>query len=129
MRSELLAQIISNLAGTSISVSQELPWNSGGQVLYMKNKKHFYLDEEQKEVTPFIKTLDKQYVNTDTVTITGYLTVDAKNQPSDISSVVANILSAESVITSSTENTATYNIEITGDDITYTFEFEFITIT
>lgn len=128
MRSDLLAQITTNLAGSSIKVSSELPWNSGGQVLYTKNKKHFYLDEEQKEVTPFIYTLDKNYINSETVTVNGYLTVDAKNQPSDIANVVTGILNANSVITTSIENNASYEIEIENDDITYTFEFEFITI-
>jgi hypothetical protein len=30
MRSTLLSQITTNLAGSNVSVSQELPWNSGG---------------------------------------------------------------------------------------------------
>ena len=128
MRSQLLTQIITNVAGSNISVSQELPWNSGGQVLYLKNKKHFYLDEEQESREDFIKTLDKNDVEQKTITLNGYLTVDAKNQPGDISSVVANIIAANSVITTTIDNSVEVTTEIDNDDITYTFEYNFITI-
>jgi len=56
------------------------------------------------------------------------LTVDAKNQPGDISNVVASILSANSVITNTIDNSAGVTTEIENDAITYTFEFNFITI-
>jgi|TARA_R110000796_G_scaffold41788_1_gene103683 hypothetical protein len=128
MRSQLLTQIITNVANSNISVSQELPWNSGGQVLYLKNKKHFYLDEEQESREDFIKTLDKNDVEQKTITLNGYLTVDAKNQPGDISSVVANIIAANSVITTTIDNSVEVTTEIDNDDITYTFEYNFITI-
>jgi hypothetical protein len=128
MRSELLAQITTNVAGSHISVSQELPWNSGGQVLYLKNKKHFYLDEEQEITEEFIKTLDKQNVEQQTITLNGYLTVDAKNQPGDIANVVANIVAANSIISTTIDNRVDVTTEIENDDITYTFEYNFITI-
>jgi hypothetical protein len=128
MRSTLLSQITTNLAGSNVSVSQELPWNSGGQVLYLKNKKHFYLDEEQESREEFIKTLDKQDVEQKTITLNGYLTVDAKNQPGDIANVVANIIAANSSITTTIDNSVEVTTEIEDDDITYTFEYNFITI-
>jgi|TARA_R110002020_G_scaffold170331_3_gene359943 hypothetical protein len=128
MRSTLLSQITTNLAGSNVSVSQELPWNSGGQVLYLKNKKHFYLDEEQESREEFIKTLDKQDVEQKTITLNGYLTVDAKNQPGDIANVVANIIAANSSITTTIDNSVEVTTEIENDDITYTFEYNFITI-
>ena len=128
MRSQLLTQITTNVAGSNISVSSELPWNSGGQVLYLKNKKHFYLDEEQESREEFIKTLDKQDVEQKTITLNGYLTVDAKNQPGDIANVVANIIAANSSITTTIDNSVEVTTEIEDDDITYTFEYNFITI-
>jgi len=128
MRSQLLTQITTNVAGSNISVSSELPWNSGGQVLYSKNKKHFYLDEQQESRDEFIKCLDKQDVEQKTITLNGYLTVDAKNQPGDIANVVANIVAANSVITTTIDNSVDVSTDIENDDITYTFEFNFITI-
>ncbi len=128
MRDTLLTQITTNLAGSNVKVSSELPFNNGGEVLYMKNKKHFYLDAEQEAREEFIKCLDKNDVEQTTTLLNGYLTVDAKNQPGDISNVVASILSANSVITNTIDNSAGVTTEIENDAITYTFEFHFITI-
>lgn len=128
MRDTLLTQITSNLSGSSVKVSSELPWNNGGEVLHVKNMKHFYLDAEEQNREEFIKCLDKNDVEQITTTLTGYLTVDAKNQPSDISSVVANVASANSVITASIDSSVDITTEIEDDYITYTFEFNFITI-
>ena len=128
MRDTLLTQITSNLSGSSVKVSSELPWNNGGEVLYVKNMKHFYLDAEEQTREEFIKCLDKNDVEQTTTTLTGYLTVDAKNQPSDISSVVANVVSANSVITASIDSSVDVTTDIEDDYVTYTFEFNFITI-
>lgn len=128
MRDTLLTQITSNLSGSSVKVSSELPWNNGGEVLYVKNMKHFYLDAEEETREEFIKCLDKNDVEQTTTTLTGYLTVDAKNQPSDISSVVANVVSANSVITASIDSSVDVTTDIEDDYVTYTFEFNFITI-
>jgi hypothetical protein len=56
------------------------------------------------------------------------MSVDAKNQPGDIANVVANIINANSVITATVNNSTVSTTEITDDVITYTFEFNFITI-
>ena len=48
-RSDLLTQITTNITGSNISVSQELPWTASGESLYLKNMKHFYMDEEQDD--------------------------------------------------------------------------------
>jgi hypothetical protein len=54
--------------------------------------------------------------------------VDAKNQPGDIANVVANIIAANSSITTTIDNSVEVITEIEDDDITYTFEYNFITI-
>ena len=128
-RSTLLSQITTNLTGSNVSVSQELPWLADGVELYKKNKKHFYLSEESESREEFIKTLDKNDVEEKTITLNGYLVVDAKNQPGDITSVVANIMSANSSITNTIDNSVSYKTTFEGDDIIYTFEYNFITIT
>ena len=46
MRSTLLAQITTNLTGSSVAVSSELPFENSGNPLYIKNKKRFYLDRK-----------------------------------------------------------------------------------
>lgn len=127
-RSNLLTQITTNIAGSNISVSQELPWTASGESLYLKNMKHFYLDEEQDDREQVLKTLDGFELEQTTITLEGYMSVDAKNQPGDIANVVANIMNANSVITGTVDNTSQVTTEIVDDVITYTFEFNFITI-
>ncbi len=127
-RSDLLTQITTNIAGSNISVSSELPFTASGQSLYLKNMKHFYLDEEQDDREQVLKTLDGFELEQKTITLDGYMSVDAKNQPGDIASVVANIINANSVITGTVNNSTVSTTEITDDVITYTFEFNFITI-
>lgn len=127
-RSDLLTQITTNISGSNISVSQELPWTASGESLYLKNMKHFYLDEEQDDREQVLKTLDGFELEQKTITLEGYMSVDAKNQPGDISSVVANIMNANAVITGTTNNSTQLTTEIADDVITYTFEFNFITI-
>jgi len=127
-RSDLLTQITTNIAGSNISVSSELPFTASGKTLYLKNMKHFYLDEEQDDREQVLKTLDGFELEQTTITLDGYMSVDAKNQPGDIANVVANIMNANSVITGTVNNTTVSTTEITDDVITYTFEFNFITI-
>ena len=129
MRDTLLTQITSNLSGSSIKVSSELPWNNGGEVLYVKNMKHFYLDAEEELREDFIKCLDKNDVEQTTTTLTGYLTVDAKNQPSDIDTVVAAILRSRLAIADQSVNECAVATDTEDDRITYTFEYRFVTIT
>lgn len=128
MRSDLLTQITTNIAGSNISVSSELPFTSGGETLYLKNMKNFYLDEEQDDREQVLKTLDGYELEQNTITLNGYFACDAKNQPGDTSSVVANIMNANSVVTGTVNNSTQVTTEIVEDVITYTFEFNFITI-
>ena len=75
-----------------------------------------------------LKTLDGFELEQKTITLEGYMSVDAKNQPGDISNVVANIMNANAVITGTTNNSTQLTTDIADDVITYTFEFNFITI-
>lgn len=127
-RTSLLSQITTNVAGSNISVSSELPWTASGETLYQKNMKHFYMDEEQDDREQVLKTLDGFELEQTTITLEGYMSVDAKNQPGDIANVVANIMNANSVITGTVSNETNVTTELDDDVITYTFEFNFITI-
>jgi len=86
------------------------------------------VDEQEIAVEELYSTLDQGVVNETTTTINAYLAVDAKNQFSDIDTVVANLLIARNVITGTVESTSDYETEIAEDVITYTFEYNFITV-
>jgi hypothetical protein len=129
VRSDLITQITTNLSGHSnISISQELPFDSGGIPLYEKNLNVVYVDEQDLVVEQLYRTLDQGDVNQTTTTVNAYLSTDAKNQFNDINTVVANLLIARNVVTSVTDSNSDYETEITDDVITYTFEYNFITV-
>jgi len=128
-RTDIIGRITTNIAAhTNYSISEELPFDSGGIPLYTKNLNTIYVDQQEIAVEELYSTLDQGVVNETTTTINAYLAVDAKNQFSDIDTVVANLLIARNVITGTVESTSDYETEIAEDVITYTFEYNFITV-
>jgi len=128
MRSTLLTQITTNLTGSSVAVSSELPFENSGNPLYIKNKKRFYLDEEDIATETLYKTVDGTQIDQTTTTIEGYLCVDAKNPLTDIGTIISNLISAKSSIANTVEADCEYSTEIEGDDLTYIFEYSFVTV-
>ena len=128
-RSDLISQMTTNLSGQSnISISSEMPFDSGGTPLYEKNMNTVYVDEQELVVEQLYRTLDQGDVNQTTTTINAYFSTDAKLQFNNIDTVVANLLIARNAITSVTDSNSDYETEITDDVITYTFEYNFITV-
>jgi len=129
VRSDIISQITANLSGHSnVSISQELPFDSGGIPLYDKNLNVVYVDEQEILVEQLYRTLDQGNVNLTTTTINAYLSTDAKNQFDDINTIISNLLIARNVITNVSESNSDYETEIEDDKITYTFEYNFTTI-
>tara|TARA_R110002073_G_scaffold40387_2_gene114456 strand:+ start:418 stop:813 length:396 start_codon:yes stop_codon:yes gene_type:complete len=129
IRDELLTQLNTNLAAhTAFSVSSELPFNSAGDALYLKNMKTVYLDEDQLDITQHVPVLNANKIMQTETTVNGYLVTDAKNQPSDIDTVIANVLVARTAITNIIDTNSSVETEIDDDRITYTFEYNFLKI-
>jgi len=128
-RSDLIGRITTNIQPyPTFSISEELPFESGGVPLYEKNLNTVYVDEQQIFVEELYDTLDQGVVNETLTTINAYLSVDAKNQDNNIDTVVANLLISRNVITGTVDNTSSYETEIEDDVITYTFEYNFTTV-
>lgn len=129
IRDDLKTQITTNLSSyTNFGVSSELPFDSGGNPLYEKNKRTVYLDEQADSKVQLYRTLDQGDVYQTVSIVPAYLVTDAKNQPSDINSVITAILDAKDAITGTQTNEATYETEIEDDYITYTFEYTFTNV-
>jgi organic radical activating enzyme len=129
VRSDLISQITTNLSGQSnITISSELPFISGGNPLYSTNMNTVYVGEQDIEKETLYVTLDKGNVEQTTTTINAYLATDAKEQFSDINTVISNLLLAGDVISSTVDVSKSYESEIADDVITYTFEYNFTTI-
>jgi hypothetical protein len=124
IRDDLITQITTNLSGyTNFRVSSELPFESGGNSLFLKNKRTIYVDDLSEEQIQLYRTLNQRTVYQTETIVQAFLTVDAKNQPSDIDNVIQAILNAKSVVTETQSNEAIVASDIEDDYITYTFEY------
>ena len=73
-------------------------------------------------------TLDGNDIFQTETTVTAYLTVDAKNQPSDIDSIVNVIVGERLGVSEPHIRECEVETEITLDYITYNFDYRFVTV-
>ncbi len=121
---DIRTQIGTNIASyTQFKISDELPFTASGEPLYVKNKKTVYIDDESESKIQLYRTLDQGEVYQTETTVQAFLSLDAKNQPSEIDDVVSAILSAKSAISNTQVNESEVVSVIEDDVLTYTFEF------
>ena len=128
IRDNLKANLDVSLATSNVSVSSELPYESGGIPLYDKNMKFVYLDEDNISKTELINCLDSNDVIETETTVQAFLSVDAKNQPGDIDTIVANIINSRNSITGQVIRECEMTTETEADVLTYTFDYRFVTV-
>ena len=128
VRDTLLANLAITLANTNVSTSSELPFTSAGVALYDKNMKKLYLDVDKNNRTELFSTLDNNDVWQQEIIVNGYLTVDAKNQPTDIETVVDAVVNSRLSVANCYLKECAVTNEYAEDRNTYTFEFRFLTI-
>tara|TARA_R110001632_G_scaffold68682_4_gene160836 strand:- start:548 stop:946 length:399 start_codon:yes stop_codon:yes gene_type:complete len=122
--SDIRGKITTNIASyTEFRVSDELPFTASGEELYIKNKKTVYVDEGSQERVQLYRTLDQGSVYATETIVNAFLTVDAKNQPSNIDTVITSILDAKDVVTGTQINESLVQTDIEEDYITYSFEY------
>lgn len=126
MRAQLLSYLSTATSAATVKTVSELPWNTAGEPLYLKNMKKFYLDNEQYEESALIPVLPGtgNDVLQRTVTVTGYFAVDAKNQPANLASALTTILGAKDRITDANFGLESdYTVEIQDDVSIYTIQY------
>jgi hypothetical protein len=129
MRAELLAYLSTATSSLAVKTVSELPWNTAGEPLYLKNMKKFYLDQEQVTETTLIPVIYGDDVFQNDLTVTGYFAVDAKNSPSGLDTAITTILNAKDKIgVVNFGNESDYTTEIQDDVIIYTVEYRLNTI-
>lgn len=128
IRDTLITGLTTALASSSVSVSSELPWNSGGERLDIKNKKNVYVDQDNLSVSELYNSLDGNDIYEKETIVTAYLTVDAKNQPSDIDNVIDTIVAERLDISGPHIKECEVSTEIVADYITYEFDYRFVTV-
>jgi len=128
VRDTLKANLDITLASTSVGVSAELPFSSANEPLYIKNMKKVYLGEDNISKTELIQTLDNNDVVETETTVTGYLAVDAKTQPTDIDTITTSILNSRLSVTGQPTRECEMTTALEDDVLIYTFNFNFITV-
>jgi hypothetical protein len=96
MRSEVLAYL-KTLALGSFTVSDELPRNESGTPLYLKNLRKIYVDQTQYDQTPILRTLNGNFVHSNTQTIPVVFSADAKQLPANYDDLINLIRAAEDI--------------------------------
>jgi hypothetical protein len=127
MRSEILDYLNANkVAG--FTPTSELPWDSSGRPLYLKNYKRIYVDQDQVVQEPLIDVLNgpSGIVNENT-TVVVYVATDAKNAPSNLSTLVSTIKNArlDPDLTGATQRATQVSTEFVGDAQVTSFEISF----
>jgi hypothetical protein len=125
MRTQLLTAIVTATSTlTQFAVSQELPWEQNGLPLFRKNMKKIYVDQTQQSESVMIPTLDFTPVRSDDFTTQVFVSVDAKNPPSQLDTLISRILSVKDLTGITNYQTVSdYTVEKQEDVLTYTFEF------
>jgi hypothetical protein len=131
MRTELLTAITQSISTlTQFAVSQELPWEQNGTPLYRKNMKRVYVGPDELTQSSLIPTLDHANVLQNTTVNQVFVSVDAKNNPTQLPELISQVLSARDktgIVNFVTE--ADYTQERSEDVLTLTFEFRLNAIT
>jgi len=124
MRAEVISYLEANLV-SGFAVTRELPWDSNGQPLYEKNFKRIYVDQDQVSQETLIAVLNGSGVINQTVTVSAYVTTDAKNTPSNLNSLITTMTAAAVGITApgTTQRVTQVSSVLTGDSQTMQFEF------
>lgn len=129
IRDTLLANLSVALANSNVTTSSELPFVAGGTPLYDKNMKKLYLDYDNNSTTELFNTLNPaDDVFQQEILVSGYFSVDAKNQPGDIDTIVNTIRNARQSVSNCFVRECEITNDIADDRITYTIEFRFLTI-
>jgi hypothetical protein len=124
MRTQLLSYLTTATSVATIKVVSELPWNTAGEPLYLKNMKKMYLDQEQRTQTTLIPTLGGDDVFQNDLTVKGYFAVDAKTLPSGLDSAITTILGAKDRTgITNFGSESDYTTEIQDDVMIYTIEY------
>jgi len=126
MRTEVIEYLDANKV-SGYTVTQELPWDSSGTPLYLKNFKRIYVDRDQVVQEPIIDVLNGTGVVNEITTVRVYVTTDAKTAPSNLDTLVSTIKNARmtSDITGVTQRATQVSSAFEGDALVTEFEISF----
>jgi len=126
MRTQILDYFKANKV-SGYTLTQELPWDSSGDPLYLKNFKYIYVDSDQIAQEPLIDVLNGVGIVNEITTVRTFITTDAKNQPSNYATMVSTFQNArlDTDIVGVTQRATQVSTEFVGDAQVTQFDFSF----
>lgn len=126
MRQQILDYIGTlNLGG--FSLSQELPYTTSGEPMYMRNPKKLYVDNEQVSLEGVIYTLDGSSIANRVISVTVYFSADAKQLPPSYNELITDLSLGKDITTVSgtTRRDCIVSSEYANDMLVTELEFRF----
>jgi len=124
MREEVLAYLKTIKFG-SYSVSEELPFGNSGTVMYLKNPKKIYVDEDQYSVESFMPVMNGVDVEAHVTTVRVFFSNDSKQLPKDYSQTVGQIRAVKDQFMDYFRREVTIDTNHEQDLMVTAFEFRF----
>jgi hypothetical protein len=90
MREQIL-QYLRTLTLQGFKVSNDLPYTSSGEELYIKNVKSIYVGQLNTATEPFVVVMNSNHVESEVSTVNVTFATDAKTPPSNYNTVVEAI--------------------------------------
>ena len=126
MRSEIITALQAQVL-TPFRVSTELPFQGGGQPLYLKNLRTIYIDVEDvsQDPGPMPQTLQGQTSVIETRTVTGYVAHDAKTLPANFAATQVMLIEIidDLALAPRVRRTAQSTHEYQDDVLVFTFQW------
>lgn len=120
-------QALSSSTMGTFSLSSELPYDSSGTPLYLKNFKKIYVDVDQISQDATVATLDGSSWVNETTTVRVYFVTDAKQLPTNYETLVEAVKESRltAVLPGVTQRTCQVTTSFTVDALVTQFEFGF----
>lgn len=121
---------IDALSKGTFTLTNELPWDTSGTPLYLKNIKRIYVNTDQVTEKLVYATLNGVCINNEISTVTAYVACDAKQLPANYETLVSDIRAAKSTtdITGVSRRECDVTTTFEADMLVTEFEFRFINI-
>ena len=129
MRQAIYDHIDSISKGT-FTLTNELPWDSSGTPLYLKNIKRIYVNTDQVQEELLYATLNGVCINNEISTVSVYFACDAKQLPTNYETLVSSIRQAKNSadITGVSRRECNVSTSFQSDVLITEFEFRFINV-
>lgn len=125
---QLILDEINDLNLGSFTLSTELPWDSSGTPLYLRNLKKIYVDRPEFNQETIIATLDGVTIRNETTSVRAFFACDAKALPPNFDDVITEMKTVKDLQTAQGFRArdcvvnSSFQDDVLVTELTYSFE-------